>query len=194
MEDLWSCLCEVAWWRCKMVKARGGRWSRNAEESGSLRRELFDGGFEIKKQGNEVPEEEEARVSICIPPKNALLLMRCRSDPVKMTALTNKFWGPPVQKEEGINETTFEDEGQTDEEEEEEKRNVEVGEGREGKVSCRKVMDFLTILCPAIQIIVRGGKGKYHRPFCPLSGVGESWGSSGMKVKFGDKGRGGKGA
>ncbi|KAL1537920.1 glutamic acid-rich protein-like [Salvia divinorum] len=36
-------------------------------------------------------EEEAARVSICIPPKNALLLMRCRSDPMKMAALTNRF-------------------------------------------------------------------------------------------------------
>ena len=42
-------------------------------------------------------EEEKARVSICIPPKNALLLMRCRSDPVKMAALANRFWEPSVQ-------------------------------------------------------------------------------------------------
>ncbi|KAI3466083.1 hypothetical protein Pfo_022746 [Paulownia fortunei] len=34
-------------------------------------------------------EEEAARASICIPPKNALLLMRCRSDPIKMAALAN---------------------------------------------------------------------------------------------------------
>ncbi|KAL2472803.1 uncharacterized protein Fot_48539 [Forsythia ovata] len=36
-------------------------------------------------------EEETGRVSICIPPKNALLLMRCRSDPMKMAALANRF-------------------------------------------------------------------------------------------------------
>ncbi|KAL2523545.1 Histone-lysine N-methyltransferase SETD1B [Abeliophyllum distichum] len=36
-------------------------------------------------------EEEAGRVSICIPPKNALLLMRCRSDPMKMAALANRF-------------------------------------------------------------------------------------------------------
>nr|XP_043629333.1 uncharacterized protein LOC122600648 [Erigeron canadensis] len=35
---------------------------------------------------------DEARVSICIPPKNALLLMRCRSDPLKMQALANRLW------------------------------------------------------------------------------------------------------
>ncbi|KAM7277858.1 hypothetical protein ACFE04_004992 [Oxalis oulophora] len=39
-----------------------------------------------------VEEGGGGRVSICIPPKNALLLMRCRSDPVKMAALANKFW------------------------------------------------------------------------------------------------------
>ncbi|KAL3821224.1 hypothetical protein ACJIZ3_007129 [Penstemon smallii] len=36
-------------------------------------------------------EEEEARVSICVPPKNALLLMRCRSDPMKMASLAHRF-------------------------------------------------------------------------------------------------------
>ncbi|CAM8948791.1 unnamed protein product [Rhodiola kirilowii] len=38
---------------------------------------------------------EGGRVSICVPPKNALLLMRCGSDPVKMAALANRFWEPP---------------------------------------------------------------------------------------------------
>uniref|UniRef100_A0A7N0V8S9 Uncharacterized protein n=1 Tax=Kalanchoe fedtschenkoi TaxID=63787 RepID=A0A7N0V8S9_KALFE len=41
-------------------------------------------------------EVVEGRVSICVPPKNALLLMRCGSDPVKMAALANRFWEPPV--------------------------------------------------------------------------------------------------
>ncbi|KAK1318995.1 hypothetical protein QJS10_CPB04g00281 [Acorus calamus] len=36
---------------------------------------------EVVKDG----QEEEKRVSICIPPRNALLLMRCRSDPWKMS-------------------------------------------------------------------------------------------------------------
>ncbi|KAL2543214.1 Uncharacterized protein Adt_04192 [Abeliophyllum distichum] len=36
-------------------------------------------------------EEEAGRVSICIPSKNVLLLMRCRSDPMKMVALANRF-------------------------------------------------------------------------------------------------------
>nr|XP_043620106.1 aspartic and glutamic acid-rich protein-like [Erigeron canadensis] len=39
-------------------------------------------------------DDEEGRVSICVPPKNALLLMRCGSDPMKMEALANRFWEP----------------------------------------------------------------------------------------------------
>ncbi|KAJ0046552.1 hypothetical protein Pint_04658 [Pistacia integerrima] len=66
----------------------------------SQRRHVFedivieDAKFEDK---NEILEEEEARVNV--PPKNALLLMRCRSDPVKMAALANRFWECPPQDE-----------------------------------------------------------------------------------------------
>ncbi|CAI9773513.1 unnamed protein product [Fraxinus pennsylvanica] len=51
--------------------------------------EIKDDKIEVK--GQCVEGEEAGRVSICIPPKNALLLMRCRSDPMKMAALANKF-------------------------------------------------------------------------------------------------------
>ncbi|KAL8505778.1 hypothetical protein ACS0TY_016843 [Phlomoides rotata] len=47
--------------------------------------------FEDIVVNEEEEEEEEARVSICIPPKNALLLMRCRSDPMKMSSLAHRF-------------------------------------------------------------------------------------------------------
>ncbi|KAL3631443.1 hypothetical protein CASFOL_024427 [Castilleja foliolosa] len=62
---------------------------------GSLRRHVFEdfevknGVIEVKGRRLEV-EEEGTRFSICIPPKNALLLMRCRSDPMKMAALVNR--------------------------------------------------------------------------------------------------------
>ncbi|WVZ00321.1 hypothetical protein V8G54_026390 [Vigna mungo] len=77
------------------------------ERSHSQRRHVFEDidvdlvvGEEEEKKNDEVvgEEEEKARVSICIPPKNALLLMRCRSDPVKMAALANRFWESPVHK------------------------------------------------------------------------------------------------
>ncbi|OIT01785.1 PREDICTED: titin homolog [Nicotiana attenuata] len=58
----------------------------------------IESSVEMKELG-EPEEEEKARVSICVPPKNALLLMRCRSDPMKMADLTNKFWESPARKE-----------------------------------------------------------------------------------------------
>lgn len=54
------------------------------------RRHVFD-DLEIVNDRIE-GTKDEARVSICIPPKNALLLMRCRSDPLKMEALANRLW------------------------------------------------------------------------------------------------------
>ncbi|KAK3030256.1 hypothetical protein RJ639_039839 [Escallonia herrerae] len=56
-------------------------------------------------------EQEEARVSVCIPPKNALLLMRCRSDPVKMEALANRFWESPVANVEHEDEMDCKEQG-----------------------------------------------------------------------------------
>ncbi|KAJ6751872.1 hypothetical protein OIU85_002303 [Salix viminalis] len=73
------------------------------ERRRSYRRHVYE-EIEFKDEkfgGNEgFQEEEEARVNICIPPKNALLLMRCRSDPVKMAALSNKFWEAPAPQDE----------------------------------------------------------------------------------------------
>jgi hypothetical protein len=109
----------------ELVVGEGEEDQRVTERSHSLRRmEVFEEANEIKEEMNEVLEDEEARVSICIPPKNALLLMRCRSDPVKMAALANRFWESPVQKVED------ERDGQ-DEDEKEEHANVEVGEERQ---------------------------------------------------------------
>lgn len=66
-------------------------------ESAFMRRE--DKFVVFKEEEVECEEEdEEARVSVCIPPKNALLLMRCRSDPVRMAALSTRFWDSPAMK------------------------------------------------------------------------------------------------
>ncbi|MCD9642090.1 hypothetical protein HAX54_028725 [Datura stramonium] len=64
----------------------------------SSRRHVFE-GIEFKDHECVEMKEEKARVSICIPPKNALLLMRCRSDPMKMADITNRFWESPTRKE-----------------------------------------------------------------------------------------------
>lgn len=66
----------------------------------SSRRHVFE-GIEFKDHDDESVEmkEEKGRVSICIPPKNALLLMRCRSDPMKMADIANRFWESPAREE-----------------------------------------------------------------------------------------------
>lgn len=51
-------------------------------------------GVEEEKDDN----EEKGRVGICVPPRNALLLMRCRSDPVRMAALASRFWDSPAMR------------------------------------------------------------------------------------------------
>ncbi|KAL8087837.1 hypothetical protein AgCh_037832 [Apium graveolens] len=73
------------------------------EDEGKVvkRRHVFD-GIEIKDY-----DEERGRVSICIPPKNALLMMRCRSDPVKMEALASRFWEPQLPAEDEEDEGLF---------------------------------------------------------------------------------------
>lgn len=93
-------------------------------ECSSRRRSIFDDMdikdeiFDVKNDGQ---EHEAARVSICIPPKNALLLMRCRSDPAKMSALSHKIWEAPVAQH-------SDDDGEEEEDEEEaEKRDVKGG-------------------------------------------------------------------
>ncbi|KAJ3692267.1 hypothetical protein LUZ60_012617 [Juncus effusus] len=69
-------------------------------------------------EGEEGEGEEKGRVSVCIPPKNALLLMRCRSDPVRMAALANRLWGSPVRKVHAQEEEVEEREEEEEEEEE----------------------------------------------------------------------------
>ncbi|KAG8094358.1 hypothetical protein GUJ93_ZPchr0012g21100 [Zizania palustris] len=61
-------------------------------------RAVVVGKVEVEKKDEilVVGKEEEGRVSVCIPPRNALLLMRCRSDPVRMEALATRFWGSPA--------------------------------------------------------------------------------------------------
>ncbi|XP_059444113.1 uncharacterized protein LOC132176023 [Corylus avellana] len=137
-----SCGAAFARWLVAMQESEGkGREmelvvgeedQRVTERSHSLRRmEIFDEGNEIKEERNEDLEEEETRVSLCIPPKNALLLMRCRSDPVKMAALANRFWESPVHNVEDEDDDQDEDEDEDQRDEKEEQANVEVGEERQ---------------------------------------------------------------
>ncbi|PON38999.1 hypothetical protein PanWU01x14_308150 [Parasponia andersonii] len=102
------------------------------KRSCSQRRQVFE-GIEFKDEPKEEEEQEEedeekGRVSTCIPPKNALLLMRCRSDPVKMAALANRFLESPAPKDEegGDEEVVEEEEREQEEEKSEQEREVKV--------------------------------------------------------------------
>ncbi|KAK1396994.1 hypothetical protein POM88_006857 [Heracleum sosnowskyi] len=89
----------------------------------SARRHIFD-GIQINKEGFQVKDDEEEKnvsvppknalllmrsrsdpvkmdeeKNVNVPPRNALLLMRCRSDPVKMEALVNRCWEPQLPKQ-----------------------------------------------------------------------------------------------
>ncbi|KAL8032067.1 hypothetical protein ABFX02_13G069900 [Erythranthe guttata] len=95
----------------------GGGDEEEEEERVSMRssrRHVFE-DFEVKDDRIEVKgqinEEEKGRVSICIPPKNALLLMRCRSDPMKMADLATRFsWDAKHNHDQDIKEEEEENE------------------------------------------------------------------------------------
>lgn len=72
------------------------------------RRHVFD---DLEIINNRIEgTKDEPRMSICIPPKNALLLMRCRSDPLKMEALANRLWAPTIDQNDEEDEEFIDDE------------------------------------------------------------------------------------
>ncbi|XP_022142926.1 uncharacterized protein LOC111012918, partial [Momordica charantia] len=92
----------------------GDEETRMEKDNGSQRRHVFE-GVDFKDKSEVVEEEEEeSRISICIPPKNALLLMRCRSDPVKVAELAKRFCESPAPK---VEEEEDEEDEQKDKEE-----------------------------------------------------------------------------
>ncbi|KAH7859629.1 hypothetical protein Vadar_003489 [Vaccinium darrowii] len=73
---------------------------REIRERISLRRHADDEEEEDEEEEVGFEEDEKCkegggRLSICVPPKNALLLMRSRSDPVRVSALASRFWESP---------------------------------------------------------------------------------------------------
>lgn len=81
------------------------------EREVSRRRSIFDDmDFNVDEICNGGGGGNEgSRASVCVPPKNALLLMRCRSDPVKMSALVNKFLESPTKEDEEVVEEEIEE-------------------------------------------------------------------------------------
>uniref|UniRef100_A0A0E0LBF7 Chloroplast protein HCF243 n=1 Tax=Oryza punctata TaxID=4537 RepID=A0A0E0LBF7_ORYPU len=107
------------------------------------------GEVEVEKKDEilVVGKEEEGRVSVCIPPRNALLLMRCRSDPVRMAALATRFWGSPaaanVSQVDNVKDDNHDDEQELEDEEDEDEDGAETDkeceeQGRDSAVSIKE--------------------------------------------------------
>ncbi|XP_074296786.1 uncharacterized protein LOC141627394 [Silene latifolia] len=91
------------------------------ERSCSRRRSIFDDmefddlfnnvGIRSNHSDNDNDNGNDggSRVSICVPPKNALLLMRCRSDPMRMASLSQKLWDPPLVQQHHHDEEVIQD-------------------------------------------------------------------------------------
>ncbi|KAH6775604.1 hypothetical protein C2S52_013165 [Perilla frutescens var. hirtella] len=109
----------------EVVVGGGDEEATEKMSAGNSRRHVFDDievkGDRIEVKGMSVMngerEREATRVSISIPPKNALLLMRCRSDPIKMAAIANRISSDSARYENsGIEEEEDEyddDDGET---------------------------------------------------------------------------------
>ncbi|KAL5985772.1 hypothetical protein ACLOJK_027759 [Asimina triloba] len=55
-----------------------------------------DSDSEEEEEEEEEEEDRESKIFVAsTPPKNALLLMRCRSEPRRTSALADRFWGSP---------------------------------------------------------------------------------------------------
>ncbi|CAF2101310.1 unnamed protein product [Brassica napus] len=86
----------------------GGGEDEEAAEDGrrrSRRRHVFEGldlsEIEMKTEERR-GREDVGMINLCSPPKNALLLMRCRSDPVKVAALANRVRERQMSLDEGV--------------------------------------------------------------------------------------------
>lgn len=99
----------------------GGGGEEEAEEDRrrrSRRRHVFE-GLDLREIEMKTEREEVGGInSLCSPPKNALLLMRCRSDPVKVAALANRV----RERQMSLDDRVYEREEEEEEEEDEERR------------------------------------------------------------------------
>ncbi|XP_076924466.1 uncharacterized protein LOC143586902 [Bidens hawaiensis] len=103
-QEFRSCSAVLTRWLVAVQDGGGSRRDIELVVGDESKDEVLEDDGIIKGPGRHVFEDlevvnnrlqgsiDEGRVSICIPPKNALLLMRCRSDPLKMEALANRLW------------------------------------------------------------------------------------------------------
>ncbi|XAR68305.1 hypothetical protein NMG60_11003388 [Bertholletia excelsa] len=136
-----SCVAVFARWLVALQEGEERDERREVEiqekRDMGLRRRVEEDHIQIRDEKCELKEEDgERRPSICVPPKNALLLMRCRSDPMRMAALASRSWESFVFKD-----------GEEEEDEEEEEGageghgSYEDVEGEEAKVNTRLTDD-----------------------------------------------------
>ncbi|KAJ7976991.1 Protamine P1 family protein [Quillaja saponaria] len=87
----WVSFFRVSSWRKSKIK----------EDSMNTESKFRDRSEDSEQEENE--EEERAKVFVpnaSTPPKNALLLTRCRSAPYRSSSLASRFWGSPLRTEE----------------------------------------------------------------------------------------------
>uniref|UniRef100_A0A803LVJ3 Uncharacterized protein n=1 Tax=Chenopodium quinoa TaxID=63459 RepID=A0A803LVJ3_CHEQI len=89
-------------------------------------------------------DEEGGRVSVCVPPKNALLLMRCRSDPLKMGSLSRKLWEVPLrpQDDDDVEEKQKGDEIKAERDVKLAEKAEEIGDDKTEEIGNEKTEEF----------------------------------------------------
>ncbi|GAB4833727.1 hypothetical protein Ancab_031976 [Ancistrocladus abbreviatus] len=73
--------------------------TKNGSNRSNRVEEIEDDEKEEEAGGIEVKRGREFASSSCTPPKNALLLTRCRSAPYRSSSLAGRFWGSPSKAE-----------------------------------------------------------------------------------------------
>ena len=95
--------CRPAWRKCVLFFKVGFRRKAKIGEDSPKVEQKFGNNSELSEQADEEDEEEAAKASLrnsSSPPKNALLLTRCRSAPYRSSSLASRFWGSPLLTEE----------------------------------------------------------------------------------------------
>ncbi|GMY14710.1 LOC109796742 isoform [Fagus crenata] len=98
--------CRPAWPKWVLFFQVGFRRKSEIRRDSSKAGQKFEKESQFSEQ-EEVEEEEDekevvAKVFVsnqCSPPKNALLLTRCRSAPYRSSSLASRFWGSPLKTE-----------------------------------------------------------------------------------------------
>ncbi|CAH8293951.1 unnamed protein product [Eruca vesicaria subsp. sativa] len=112
----------------------------------SRRRHVFE-GIDLSEIEMKTERREREMVNFCSPPKNALLLMRCRSDPVKVAALANRVRERQMSLDEGA--------CGREEEEDEERRRFELDlEDKKRIELCEKWISGETIVEREVVVVV----------------------------------------